>query len=379
MARRPAAPCYFWVLVAHVAPFFAWAAAPAQEVPEDGALLAKLQAPAEIYRAACAACHGADGRGSPTATVAFDIPLPDFTDCSFASREPAADWFAVVHAGGPIRGFDRMMPAFGLAMSPAQIEMAVTHVRSFCGDDSWPPGELNLPRPLFTEKAYPEDEFVVTTTAAVEGAGMVAAELVYEKRFGARNQIEIAVPFAFHEPEGRWSGGIGDLGIGYKRALFHRPNSLVLSLGGELVLPTGNESKGFGTGTSLIEPLMALGLILPKEMFLHVLVGAEFPFDSQRADREALWRAALGGSIVQGRFGRTWSPMLEVLGARGFESGQDVQWDVVPQFQVTLNTRQHVMANAGVRIPMTEPDSRATHIVMYIVWDWFDGGLFEGW
>ena len=43
-----------------------------------------------VYRAACAACHGPDGRGAPQLTVGFDVPLPDFTDCSFNSREPAA-------------------------------------------------------------------------------------------------------------------------------------------------------------------------------------------------------------------------------------------------------------------------------------------------
>ncbi len=55
--------------------------------------------------------------------VGFDTPLPDFTDCSFNSREPAADWMAVSHDGGPVRAFDARMPAFGEALTAAQIEM----------------------------------------------------------------------------------------------------------------------------------------------------------------------------------------------------------------------------------------------------------------
>ena len=78
-----------------------------------------------VYHAACTACHGSDGRGAPQLTVAFDLPLPDFTDCSFSSREPAADWFAISHDGGPARGFDRRMPAFSQALNAGQIEMAV--------------------------------------------------------------------------------------------------------------------------------------------------------------------------------------------------------------------------------------------------------------
>lgn len=68
---------------------------------------------ADIYELACATCHGSDGRGSPRSVVGFDLDLPDFTDCTFATPEPLGDWFAVIHEGGPVRGLDRHMPAFG--------------------------------------------------------------------------------------------------------------------------------------------------------------------------------------------------------------------------------------------------------------------------
>ena len=85
-------------------------------------------------------------------------------------------------------------------------------------------------------------------------------------------------------------------------------------------------------------------------------------------------------TLEQGRFGRAWSPMLEILGARELEDGQSVQWDAVPQMQVTLNTRQHLMINAGVRIPLTGRDEgRRAQVVTYFLWDWFDGGLTDGW
>ena len=56
----------------------------------------------ELYNAACAACHGVDGKGRPESTVGFDIPLPDLTDCNFASREPNGDWYYVAAQGGPL-------------------------------------------------------------------------------------------------------------------------------------------------------------------------------------------------------------------------------------------------------------------------------------
>ena len=71
--------------------------------------------------------------------------------------------------------------------------------------------------------------------------------------------------------------------------------------------------------------------------------------------------------------------MIEVLGSAGLAEGSRSQWDLVPQMQVTLNTRQHVMLNVGVRLPLTDSDVRSTQFLAYLLWDWFDGGLFDGW
>ena len=71
--------------------------------------------------------------------------------------------------------------------------------------------------------------------------------------------------------------------------------------------------------------------------------------------------------------------MIEVQAKRELVGGEVWSWDLVPQFQVTLNTRQHVMANIGVLLPLTDADLRNTGLYFYVLWDWFDGGLFEGW
>ena len=38
----------------------------------------------QIYQAGCVACHGPDGKGTPTTIAGFDKPrtFPDFTQCS---------------------------------------------------------------------------------------------------------------------------------------------------------------------------------------------------------------------------------------------------------------------------------------------------------
>jgi hypothetical protein len=37
------------------------------------------------------------------------------------------------------------------------------------------------------------------------------------------------------------------------------------------------------------------------------------------------------------------------------------------------------MINLGVRLPVTDPDARNTRVLFYVLWDWFDGGFFDGW
>ncbi|MCI0436970.1 MAG: c-type cytochrome [Gemmatimonadetes bacterium] len=336
-----------------------------------------------LYQRACASCHGEDGAGAPAERRAFEVPVPDFTNCSFASREPDADWIAVAHEGGPVRGFDPTMPAFGDAFDEATLQRVMDYMRTMCGDPSWPRGELNLPRAFFTEKAYPEDEAVSTVTAALEGTTSVMNELLYERRFGPRTQWEIAVPFGVRgaiTPGGSSEFGLGDVEIALKHAVWHSLEAgSILSVGSEVLLPTGDDDAGFGKGAVVIEPYISFGRIVATDGFVQAQVLAEISTNEAKAEHELGWRVTAGRTFTEGRFGRTWTPMLEVLGAHELESGGGTAWDLVPQLQVSLNTRQHVLLNVGARIPATDGAARATQLMVYVLWDWFDGGLFDGW
>jgi len=331
---------------------------------------------AEIYSANCAACHGADGKGAAKSSVGFDVPLPDFTDCVFTTPEPDADWASTIHLGGAARAFNRRMPAFVDAMSDEEIDLVIGHLRTYCKEASWPRGDLTLPRPLVTEKALPENESVVTTVVSDQS---VENQFVYERRIGRRSQYEAVVPYNFQQQDGSWNRGLGDLAFAVKHALFDSlRNGTILSVGGELTFPTGKDDKGLGGGVTIAEPFVTASQILPADGFLHLHAGFEFPVKSDDPN-EAYWRVAVGKTFNQSRWGRAWSPMVELLGATALGVGEDPQWDVVPQMQVTLSRRQHIMIDAGLRIPANERSTRHTTFMMYFLWDWFDGGLLEGW
>lgn len=341
----------------------------------------------QIYRAACAACHGTDGKGVSQSLLGFEQPLPDFTDCEFANREPDGDWVTIAHQGGPIRGFSELMPAFGKLLSPEQLNKIIEYIRIFCSEKKWPRGDLNLPKPLITEKAFPEDEAIFSTSFDKDFS-KITNKFIYETRFGALNQIEVVIPYGWSKTPmidgsdniSNMSANLGDLALGYKRVLFHSLKSgSIFSVVGEIKLPTGDEADGFGKGTAVLEPFLVFSQILPGDFFLHTQAALEFPLNKEKGENEGIFRLALGRSFTSGSYGRTLSPMVELLASRELESGGKFVYDIVPQIQITLNQRQHIMFNIGVRIPVNHTEGRDFQVLAHILWDWFDGGFFEGW
>ena len=337
----------------------------------------------EIYREACIGCHGDHGEGQVKAVVGFDPPdtMPDFTKCDQTSPERDRDYKAVLRDGGPERAFSQIMPSFRDALTSQQMDMVVQTLRGFCKGKGWPRGEMNFPRALRTEKAFPEDETVITTAVNVRGAPGVSNELGFEKRYGKSNQLEVAIPFSFDHSERAWLGGVGDIAIGWKRVLTSSLRTgTILGVQGEVVLPTGNRARGFGTGTTTFGTFASFGQMLPANSFLQVQGGADLPVNTDKAPQSVFLRTALGKSFSDNHgLGRMWSPMIEAVAARDLMNGAVTDWDVVPQFQVTVSRRQHIRANLGVSIPVTNTSNRPVQLMMYFLWDRVDGGLFEGW
>jgi hypothetical protein len=341
----------------------------------------------QIFVAACATCHAMDGKGSPSAVVGFDLPLPnghtfpDFTDCATNTVEPLGDWMAVAHRGGPVRALDRRMPAFGDALSEEQIERAVKYLWTFCEDPAWPRGDLNLPRAFFTEKAFPENETVWTTGVTTSGAKGVTNQIVYEHRIGSRSQYEVTVPFGAQqtEPGGAWNRGLGDVELALRRTLYASlDRGSIFAAGGAVTLPTGKEELGLGNGFTIVEPFAMWGQMLGPSAFVQTHIGYEIASDRTRGQNEGFVRTAFGYTVAQDRgFGRAWTPMLEVLAAKP-ERGV-TEWDLVPQMQVSMSKLQHILFSVGVRVPVNEREERKPQMLAYFLWDWFDGGLFEFW
>lgn len=337
----------------------------------------------QIYETACVACHGSDSKGTPKSIAGFEPPrtFPDFTRCDQTTPEMNNDWRAIISNGGRFRGFSQIMPSFREALTPQQIDQVIEYLRGFCKARGWPRGELNLPRALVTEKAFPENETVITTALNAGGAPGVGNEIVEEQRIGKKNELEISVPVDFVHPDRVWYGGFGDAGLGLKHEFFSslRTGS-IFAVQGEAILPTGSTTHGLGSGVTTFETFAAYDQLLPAKVFFQSQMGTDQPVDTLKAPRTFFWYNAIGKQFNQSNgLGRMWTPMLEILADRDFITGARTNWDLMPEMQVTISRRQHIRANLGVRIPTVNAAGRDPQVLFYILWDWQDGRLTEGW
>jgi mono/diheme cytochrome c family protein len=343
----------------------------------------RLDSGEQIYKAACMACHGPDGKGSPKTTSAFEPPrtFPDFTQCGQTTPEPNTAWKAVITNGGSYRGFSQIMPSFAEALTSAQIDRVIRYMRGFCRQSAWPRGELNLPRALVTEKAYPEDEVVISSAFNAQGAPGMVSHVIHEQRFGAKNQIEVDVPFHLEDQNHTRYGGIGDATLGLKRVMFSNlPSGSILSLQGSVIVPSGNKSRGFGSGTTTFETFAAFDQLFRTNTFIQTQLGADLPRHTDIAPQSLFFNTAIGQSFaVSHGLGRLWSPMVEFLAARDLVDNAKTNWDVLPQMQVTISKRQHIRFDFGIRIPVNNTSGRPVQTTFYLLWDWQDGRLNEGW
>jgi hypothetical protein len=235
---------------------------------------------------------------------------------------------------------------------------------------------------MFTEKAFPEDELLNQTSFNNSGPKSITSTSILEKRIGAQGQLELNLPISSIDG-GAGIGthtGLGDVGIAYKHNLLADVDQgTIFSVLGEVVLPTGSAKQGLGTGTFSFET-HALFAQLLGDYFLQGDVFGAYPA-GKGLPTEAHGNFAFGRTFAQDDgWGRSWSPQLEFLTTQEFMPGAKLQMDLVPQLQVSLSARQHILASIGERIPLNDrgPD-RQPQLVFYIIWDWYDAGLLEGW
>ena len=330
-----------------------------------------------MWGAWCARCHAEDGSGKvnePTITVE---PM-DFTDCKVTSAEPDADWERAIAKGGPGVGLSPQMPAFEDSLSSDQITAFVSHIRGFCTEPRWPSGNNNFPRPIITEKAFPENEFLIVPAVShwneepAPSITEVSLVALYERRLGRRSMIEIEVPMVATNALTTWTSGIGDVAMAFKHAIFDRADTpRIVSLGLEAVLPSGDRFKDHGSGTTIFEPFISAGAML-RNWYLQSQLKVELPVDRERADRVFVYNAYVGRDT--GAAPDTWTIGVELNGEVEFpQLGVTTNLvSVTPQVRKGLTGTGALAASAGVMLPINKRDAQGVRWVGYLLWEYLE-------
>ena len=336
-----------------------------------------------MWTAWCARCHADDGSGKvsePTITVE---PM-DFTDCKIASPEPDADWERAIAKGGPGVGLSSQMPAFEDSLSADQISAFVSHIRTFCKEPGWPSGNTNFPRPILTEKAFPENEFLILPAVShwdedpapsITEATLVA---LYERRVGRRSMIEIEVPMVRTNALTTWTSGLGDVAVAFKHAVYASAGNpekglppRIVSVGLEAVLPSGDRFKTHGSGTAIFEPFVSAGALL-RNWYVQSELKLELPVDRARADRALVYRAYVGRDTSQAP--NTWTIGVELIGEGSYPL-LGVTTNAValtPQVRKGLTGTGALAAAAGVTLPINKRDAQGVKWVGYLLWEYLE-------
>ena len=290
----------------------------------------------------------------PTVTVE---PM-DFTDCKVTTAEPDADWERAIAKGGPGVGLSPQMPAFEDSLTAEQITGFVSHIRGFCKETGWPSGNTNFPRPIVTEKAFPENEFLILPAVAATTRSR-RSSAVYERRLGKRSMVEIGVPVVSIAGEPRH--GIDDLEVAFKHAVSPSAAPRIVSLGLETVLPTA-ASQGHRHGTAIFEPFISAGAML-RDWYLQGQVKVELPVDRAKADRAFVYNAYLGRDTSSAP--NTWTLGIEL-------NGENHELALTPQVRKGLTGTGALAASIGAMVPLNEREERGVRWVGYLLWEFLE-------
>ncbi|MBI2618616.1 MAG: c-type cytochrome [Ignavibacteriales bacterium] len=322
-----------------------------------------------MYESWCGRCHGDDGRGVVEG-IQLDAPVPDFTDCSFNSREPRKDWMAVIMDGGPARGLAMTMPSWRESISDEQAGVIISHIKTFCSETGWPPGELNFRRAQVTLKAFPENEALMIPSYTSTQTASAVTRFVYESRVGSSGQWEIALPLISRFGSSP-AGGVGDIEVAGKYVIFHDLSAMsILSAGLEVGFPTGRRSDGFGSGSVKLAPFVAAA-----KGFGEAFVQSSVKFERRlkTGASELFYTIALTLPLTDEKKGLF--PTIEVNGisANG-NSGNTIL--ITPQLYIGLVQRGHIALSLGTQIPVAGTKPFDYRLVGFLLWEYADGGLW---
>jgi len=258
-----------------------------------------------------------------------------------------------------------------------EIRAVVQFVRGFCGDPRYPSGDLNFPRPVFVEKAFPEDEAVLSYQYESASRALTSSwEAALEKRVGPRGDFEASLPVTLVDSDnGADTAGVGDIGLSYKHTLLADPEwRAIVSPRLAITFPTGKTAEGIGAGTTIFNPQLLSGGALGP-FVLQTEISAELPVDSARADRQMLYAFALQYRVGPDK--KSAVVGMEFQQTQSLDSSAHADTVIGPEFYLPLSRRGHVALGVAAQLPIAGVRPYDWLFGSFLLWDFADGPFWS--
>ncbi|MEO8585222.1 MAG: transporter [Acidobacteriota bacterium] len=223
---------------------------------------------------------------------------------------------------------------------------------------------------FFIEEAYNQEAGVVQTIQTftrAAGSGEWAYTLTQEWPVpDVRNQFSFTVPVQGLSSPAGLTRGVGDIALNYRYQLVGSGKTRVaVSPRLTLLVPTGDETRGLGSGGFGLQIGLPLSLALSERLVTHTNLGATHVFNAKDpgGNRASLTSASAGQSLV-------WlahpalNVLVEAVVARNQVLGDDGapvrRTDAVisPGFRAALNLPGDLQIVTGLAVPIGVGPSR---------------------
>ncbi len=124
--------------------------------------------------------------------------------------------------------------------------------------------------------------------------------------FGQTNQFSYTIPYSFVDGDGEHGSGIGDFQLNYRlQAFMDEPGSVAFSPRISLILPSGDEDRGFGTGEVGYQLNLPISKTLGDRVYVNFNAGLTYHpgvaiklSDGERSSELDLLGFNLGASVI---------------------------------------------------------------------------------
>jgi len=244
---------------------------------------------------------------------------------------------------------------------------------ALAGEDSQRPVDGIMDNSFLIEEAYNQEPGIVQhifvggySVGRLSRPGDKTIDMVFTQEwpvYGQAHQLSYSLPYTFAREDGKWADGMGDMLVNYRyQAYFNESTLAAFAPRFSLVLPTGDEERGFGRGTLGYQWNLPFSTAVGDRIFAHANAGLTYLPNAGAGPTHDFLNYNLGGSVIYCLSGSL-HLMLEWIGtwnetvANSGKVNREFASLISPGVRYAFNLRNGSQLVLGLGIPLGLTDS----------------------